>query len=780
MTRPHVPALACLLILLGPAGSASAQTASWPGAEPRPAGPLYLELVVNGIPSGRVVPVTRMADGFRIRASDLREAGVPVTGTGDTVVVIDELPGVRVFYLPLKQQLEVHVPAARLAAQTVSAASGRNHDEPSSSSIAGVVINYDAHTRSSPELASSSAAWLEARGFGRWGAVVTTARVHHRSDTEGRSHMSVTRHDTTWSVTSRKHLMTVAVGDVVTGAQAWTRASRVGGVSVSRNFAARPDLVTYPIPEFVGQADVPSTVDVLLNGRAVVRTTLDAGPFTILDAPVVSGAGTATVVTTDTLGRRVERSVNFYVASSLLKPGLWSYSMTVGALRRAYGGSSLDYGPPAATGVARYGLTRSVTIEAQTEALSGHLSAGLGATLGIMRAGVVAVSMSESRSDGRAGAQYTAGYEYQAPRFGVLVRHEHRSDGFTELTRAGLVSAAPNAASTRLTQVLLSLSAVRSMPVSLAYLRATTATGSVRGLMSLSVSRPLVGRARLSAAATYQRKGAGGVSAHVTLSVPMGRGTVSTGLGWDQDRRPSSRTSLNRPAPPHGGLGVDLAHATGDRDAQHASLTWRSPVVELQGGVAAAGSTGSVWASARGSVLMVGGRLSPAGRVSDAFVLVDTNGQADVPVYFENQRVGSTNRHGRLVVPGVSAYHSARVAIDPMGLSEDVRIDAIEQRVNVPRHGGAVVRFDLRRTRSVLVRLLDRSGDPFPVGRRIVHHPSSASLVVGWGSLVYVEQVAVDNVLVATNADGSVCSARFTSFSLPLRAGAVETLRCQP
>ena len=52
--------------------------------------------------------------------------------------------------------------------------------------------------------------------------------------------------------------------------------------------------------------------------------------------PYINGAGQATVITTDALGRRVNTTVPFYVASNLLQTGMSDFSVSTGLLRRNY------------------------------------------------------------------------------------------------------------------------------------------------------------------------------------------------------------------------------------------------------------------------------------------------------------------------------------------------------------------------------------------------------------------------------------------------------------
>jgi outer membrane usher protein len=82
-----------------------------------------------------------------------------------------------------------------------------------------------------------------------------------------------------------------------------------GGLRLSRNFSVRPDLVTYPLLNLSGSAAVPSSVDLFINGYKSSSAQINGGPYTLTNVPWISGAGEATVVTTDALGRQVSTSI---------------------------------------------------------------------------------------------------------------------------------------------------------------------------------------------------------------------------------------------------------------------------------------------------------------------------------------------------------------------------------------------------------------------------------------------------------------------------------------
>ena len=96
---------------------------------------------------------------------------------------------------------------------------------------------------------------------------------------------------------------------------------RLGGAQVVSDFGMRPDLITYPLPELSASADVPSTVNVLVNGVSQLSEHVERGPFVVSSLPVVTGAGTVAVTVIDALGRQTLISLPFYASSAFAQTG---------------------------------------------------------------------------------------------------------------------------------------------------------------------------------------------------------------------------------------------------------------------------------------------------------------------------------------------------------------------------------------------------------------------------------------------------------------------------
>ena len=205
------------------------------------------------------------------------------------------------------------------------------------------------------------------------------------------------RDSTYWTHSDQDTLRTLRVGDTITSSLNGSRSVRVAGIQWGRNFALRPDLVTFPVSSLSASSVVPSSVSLYVNGVQQYSGNVPAGPFVVNQIPGVTGSGQATLVTRDALGRSVSTSVPLYIDTRMLAAGLSSYSIEVGVARRQFSVRSFDYDKrPAVTASGRYGLDDALTLEGHTEMSAGVYNVGAGALVRLGQAGVVNGALSGS------------------------------------------------------------------------------------------------------------------------------------------------------------------------------------------------------------------------------------------------------------------------------------------------------------------------------------------------------------------------------------------------
>ncbi|WP_427306049.1 fimbria/pilus outer membrane usher protein [Cupriavidus sp. H39] len=733
------------------------------GAE-APGQRLYLELVVNGLPTGKVVPV-RFIDGhYMVQARDARAVSIATNARDDEYVALDAIDGVMVQYESAVQRLHIRLPPDWLPDQVLG--TGRPVSRMPAAVSLGMLFNYDIYTSSPVGGRTYTSAWTEQRIFDTWGSI-SNSGIYRRSygaDNAPGANRYV-RYDTSWVYSEHDRLLTYTAGDLITGALPWTSAVRMGGLSIERGFKARPDIVTYPLPQFSGQAAVPTAVDLFINGSKAGTEQANPGPFTLNNVPSINGAGEATVVTTDALGRQVSVSVPFYVATSLLKRGLFTYSVSAGALRRAYGLSSFSYGKFGVSATGRYGLNDRVTLEGQVQGGQRFGVGGAGISTQIGNLGIVSLAASKSYLEGLAGQQYAAGYSYTSRYFSVALRHQQRSEGFRDLADYDMPK---QVRSSRV--VNQATAAVNLGPgggtLGTGFFDVRGADGTRTRVANFSYMRGVFGSANLYASLN-KVIGQKGLMAQLQLIVPLeGKvGTISAGLSRDDNGEFSQRLQYSRAVPSDGGVGVDLGYSAGAPNYQQASATWRTPVMQVQAGVYGQGNAAQPYTRSldvQGSLVAMGGGIMAANRIDDAFAVVDTQGYADVPVRYENQLIGKTNGGGRLLVPWAPSYYAGKYEIDPLNLPANVITHEVERTVAVRARSGALISFPVKEVIAADIALVDQQARPLPMGAQVEHVESGRRGLIGVDGATYFENLVRRNHLNVVTPDGAKCSAEFT------------------
>ncbi|WP_457340415.1 fimbria/pilus outer membrane usher protein [Pseudomonas sp. TE6283] len=732
---------------------------------------LYLDLQVNQVAKAELVPVQQRAGRLYLASEVLREAGIRLPGEPQGEVALDEIPGLHSDYDSQNQRLLLQVPPAWLPDQQV----GERNLYPASDarSSFGALLNYDAYLNDTDEGGSYLAAWNELRLFDDWGTFSSTGQWRQSfNGAQAQGRQGFLRYDTTFRYTDEQRLLTYEAGDLVTGALPWTTSVRVGGLQLSRDFGARPDLITYPLPAFAGEAAVPTSLDLFINGYKSSSTELQPGPYTLTNVPFINGAGEAVVVTTDALGRQVSTTLPFYVTSSLLAKGLSDFSVAAGSLRRDYAVRDFAYGPGVASATLRHGVSDYFTLETHAESAESMMLGGLGGNLRLGTLGVLNAALTQSRFEGDTGQQLALGYQYNSRRIGFNYQRVQRHGDYADLS---LVDSPFTRLSQRSEQATLSLNLDRYGSLGMGYFDVRAGDGTRTRLINMSWSKPLWRNSSLYLSANRE-VGDSQWAVQAQLVIPFDlRGTLAFSAERSKDGQDLQRVNYSQAVPVGGGVGYNLGYATGGNrdDYRQADLTWRLQSVQLQ--VGAYGSSGEMtrWADASGSLVLMDAGLFAANRIDDAFVVVSTSGYADVPVRYENQQIGRTDRNGHLLVPYSSGYYRGKYEIDPMDLPADVLAPQVEQRVAVRRGSGYLLEFPLKRVLAASLVLVDADQQELKLGSRVRHQESGGEAVVGWDGLVYLENLAPHNRLQVDKADGGQCQ---VAFDLPEGQGPIPLI----
>ncbi|MEC5343634.1 fimbria/pilus outer membrane usher protein [Brenneria populi] len=737
----------------------------------------YLTLSVNDRSDQSVVPVNYRNNDYYVDADVLRKNSIRLPAHSAGQINVNRLPNVSAQYDPGEQRLKLTVPVDWLPAQRVeNEGSGTERLVPSSSP--GMLFNYNAYYSSPRGGGDTLSTWMEQRIFNDYGALSNTGIYDATTGSHADRYHRYRRFDTYWRYSDSERMISYQLGDLISNSLTWSNSVRMGGMRISRNFGLRPDIVTYPLLQYSGSAAVPSTLDLFINGYKANSSTLDPGPFTLTNTPYLNGAGEATVVTTDAQGRRIATTIPFYVSNTLLRAGLSDFDFSLGALRRDYGVRNADYtSEPAFSGIYRYGLTNWLTLSTHAETTRDLYLAGVGADFTAGRWGTLSSSYSRSEKE-RLGQQYTLGYSYYSRLFGLNIQHAGRDEGYRDLTavnNGGRLSRQSNQAT-----VSSQIFGQGNGTLGVGYFDIQSFDRSRVKLLNLSYSRQLWQNNSVYAALN-KTLGERDYSLQIQFVIPFGaQNTASSGIQRDANGDYSARVGVTHSAPAEGGFGWNLAYAAGRTPYQQGTLSWRGPYNLIQGGVYGNEGDATRWGELSGSLIYMDGGVYPSNRINDAFIVVDTEGYAGVPVKYENQLVGTTNDNGHLLVPWVTSNYPAKVEIDPLPLPANVETPNVEARVSVKEGSGMVVKFPVRNVLSANIALRNSQGRPLALGTWITDEASGATTISGHDGLVYFSNLQTVNRLHFKQEDGQHCR---VEFSLPAAArmmASVGPLTCQP
>lgn len=742
---------------------------------------LMLEVVINGRNTDLIAPVTRLDQHYYMANADIQALNLPIDVGTESSIAIDTLHNLVVRYDSNNQQLLINMPLSWLPQQYLNAQ--RPTPPVPAQTSTGFIFNYDIYShKTSAARQPETSIYSEQRLFGDFGFLANNGLYAHNPSASNQPHQNkYLRYDTRWYYNDEQRMLQYAAGDITTDALAWTGSVRLGGIRFGRNFDTNPNLITYPLPQFSGQAAVPSAVDLYINSFKQSAYNVNPGPFTIETMPYVNGAGQATIITTDALGRQVSTSLPFYVSSSLLKPGLSDFSVSIGALRQDYGINSFKYGDLAASGVIRYGLNQYITLDARAEGAQNLAVGGAGATLMLGQFGVLNGSYSNSHAGSEIfpdaktspsnvgentegstlnGQQTSIGYAYNNAFFSLNAKHLVRNNHYGELASYKSLHKLDR----RISQLTGSISLKQYGSIGLGYFDVRQSNDDHLRLFNLSYSRSLWQNTNLFISAN-RAKGGQGYSAQVALSIPLsGQQMASLSSSKNEKNHWTQRVDYSQTAPENGGFGWQLAYEDGHKQPnryQQINLDWQTQKARLQGGIYG-NHDKTYWSELSGAIILMDQQVYASKQVNDAFTLVSTDGQSNVPILYENRLMGQTDQNGYLLIPSVSSYVQGLYEIDPLNLDADLNPIDVRKRQAVKQGGGLLITFPIRKIQAANLTLVDEQGQPLPRGSMVSHAGNTQTAYVGWDGIAYVEHIGSKNQLHIRRSDNQqLCFAQF-------------------
>ena len=708
-----------------------------------PSAELYLEVSIHGQATSLISRFVLRDGQLYASGADLQQLGFSTDKMGvasDRDVSLESLH-VPYVYNASRLTIDLDVPDALLTPHDVNA---RANGAPpaSASALHGIVLNYDVYTQTSPQVRTSMSS--ELRFFSPSGVFSQTSILEsHQSSTR------LIRYDTNWVQSRQASLSILQLGDTVTGSLDWTRSVRIAGIQLRRDFALRPDLITYPIPNLRGSTAVPSAVDLYINDIRQFSSQVPSGPFVLNQVPGITGAGVATVVTRDALGRSVATSVPLYVDTRLLAAGLSSYAFEAGFLRRNYGVDSFDYQrTPAFSVTGAHGVTDTLTVNGHAEGTGGVFNAGGGAYFGLGQAGVVNGALAASVGTGT-GGQISVGYQLLEPRFAINLDTQRTLRHYSDVgSRAG----DPVPLSTD--RATVSLPFFSRQSISFSYIGYKLPDGPTAKVGSLSYIVNLGNLLSLNMSLF-----------HDFGNVPTSGIFVGMNIGFGSRHSGGSGTSINtsfgrqngedtynvnaNSAPAYGGgfgWGVQAGRA-GTLAYQQAQAEYVGNVGQVTAVAQSYGGQPATSLDVSGALVFMNSALFMSRRIDDSFALVTTDGVGHVPVMHDNRVIGITSSRGYLLIPDLNAYQHNQISIDPMNLPADERVSTTAMDLVPESHSGVLGHFGITHFDAATLILHDRNGKPIAVGTPVRNVNNGQNTVVGYDGQAFIESLQAHNHL---------------------------------
>ncbi len=527
-----------------------------------------------------------------------------------------------------------------------------------------------------------------------------------------------------------EQMVALEAGDILNSGLSMSPNVRFGGLSWGTDFSQRPELPTYPLPSFQGDATLPSTAELYVDGQLRQSNRLTAGPYALDSQSGINGAGDLQVVLRDNLGRETRISQAFYTSPQLLRAGLSDYHLDIGRLREGFGTDNDQYRQGFASGRWRVGTQRMGTIGVRADVLADSQSTQgewiySNPHWGLWQLGL---GGSHSRSKGW-GERVSAGYEWLSRQGSVQAQASASSPAFIELGReAGAIASN-----------LRVQTGWRVGPTSSFTLGWSDEHRRDRDNLSVATAswQQTLSESRQTYVSLIQSPGLG-----LNSSIGLTQALISN---WSLSAQISHRESE--------GCGVQLSLSWQPSQSvwsarfagevrTHEQLTQANWLYAGERGQANIGigernGLSSVQGSVATSLAWVPHNLFWSKRLQNGFVVVDA-GAPDITVYRNHQSVGRTDEQGQLLVSDTSPYQGTEFSLGWEDLPMNAQLGSVEVTLRPPRGVGHVRLASADTSAHLAWQARLDTGDWLPAGSILRHQSESAALPSGLDGLIYI------------------------------------------
>ena len=523
------------------------------------------------------------------------------------------------------------------------------------------------------------------------------------------------------------------------------------GVQLASDDGMLPDSQQGYAPTIRGVAQTNARVTVRQNGFVVYSTYVAPGPFVLDDLYPTSTSGDLEVTITEADGRETKFRQAFSAVPTLLREGVWRYSVTGGQYRNGY--STINAGssnakPNFVQGTVARGLGNEYSVYGGMIASDIYQSVLFGAGKNLRDFGAISADLSQAHTKG----PFNQSYDGQSLRFlyaksfenyGTSVRmagYRYSTGGFRTFQEAAQMQDLQNGQvlNNRRNQVRLELAQQLGSKGGTAYAsiqqQSYWGTDQKDRLMQVGYSN-FYKQFSYSIFYNYSTNlnGPSNRQLMATLSIPLGdsrsyaRYTVAKGNNGEM----TQQASVYGSALDDGRLtyNVTAAHSNQNDNSGSASASYLSQYGRVDFGRAQGSGYGQTTLGMAGGLVAHGGGVTLSQPLGETMALVEAPDAANVG--FEVYPGVRTDSRGNAVLANLSPYRVNRLAVRTEDLGDNVEVKNAALDV-VPTRGAVVLaKFETSIGLRLMLNLSDKGGKPLPFGAKVENEQGQEMGIVG-------------------------------------------------
>ncbi|WP_211440653.1 fimbria/pilus outer membrane usher protein [Collimonas humicola] len=555
------------------------------------------------------------------------------------------------------------------------------------------------------------------------------------------------------------------------------------GVQLSSDDGMLPDSQQGYAPTIRGVAQTNARVTVRQNGFVVYSTYVAPGPFVLDDLYPTSTSGDLEVTITEADGRETKFRQAFSAVPTLLREGVWRYSVTGGQYRNGY--STINAGssnakPNFVQGTVARGLGKEYSVYGGVIGSEIYQSALFGVGKNLRDFGAISADVSQAHTKG----PFNQNYDGQSLRFlyaksfenyGTSVRmagYRYSTGGFRTFQEAAQMQDLQNGQvlNNRRNQVRLELAQQLGSKGGTAYAsiqqQSYWGTDQKDRLMQVGYSN-FYKQFSYSIFYNYSTNlnGPSNRQLMATLSIPLGdsrsyaRYTVAKGNNGEV----TQQASVYGSALDDGRLtyNVTAAHSNQNDNSGSASASYLSQYGRVDFGRAQGSGYGQTTLGMAGGLVAHGGGVTLSQPLGETMALVEAPDAANVG--FEVYPGVRTDSRGNAVLANLSPYRVNRLAVRTEDLGDNVEVKNAALDV-VPTRGAVVLaKFETSIGLRIMLNLSDKSGKPLPFGAKVENEQGQEMGIVGSEGQTFISGAKESGVLNVKWGQGATeqCSVKY-------------------